>query len=159
MMNQLTKERREAYVEVLEVLKHMERKYVAQIPIELREFFERNASREYKFNIDPSKPLEEYELKENTINILAMLNINYWCEDEGHKEELLKKYYENDKRKEEALRKKYNPDNLFNKKNKLTPKLKIQNQPIVPMETKEESWYKKAYNYLLRVIKRIFNKQ
>ena len=79
-MIEISKERKEAYVEVLEILKYMDKKYVSKIPLELREFFERSASKEYVFSIDKSKTLEEHELKENTINILAMLNINYWCE-------------------------------------------------------------------------------
>ena len=70
--------------------------YVSKIPLELREFFERNASREYEFHINSKIPFEDQEIKESTVNILAMLNVNYWCETEEHKQELLKRYQEND---------------------------------------------------------------
>ena len=43
--------------------------------------------------------IEDQEIKESTVNILAMLNVNYWCETEEHKQELLKRYQENDLKK------------------------------------------------------------
>lgn len=155
MINQMTKDRREAYVEVLEVLKNMDKTDVAKIPRDLREFFERNASKDYKFYIDTSKPLEEHKFKDNTINILAMLNLNYWCDDENHKNELLKKYHENDLKYQEELRKKYNTDNLFKKeKQVIYSAVEEENLINMPIQSKEEIWYKKIYNYILKFIKR-----
>ena len=158
MINQMTKERREAYVEVLEILKYMDKRYVAKIPIELREFFERNASIEYEFHIDLSIPLEHHELKENTINILAMLNLNYWCESKEHRQELLKKYYENELKYQENLKNKYNTDNLFKKERKVVLSCKQENINAFPQEYKEIKWYNKIYNVMQKFIKRIFNK-
>ena len=45
-----------------------------------------------------------------------MLNLNYWCENEIHKEELLRKYKENEIIYQEELRKKYDPNDIFRKK-------------------------------------------
>lgn len=155
MTNQKMKERREAYVEVLEILKHMDKKYVAKIPRDLREFFERNASKEYEFYMDLSIPLDEHKLKENTINILAMLNLNYWCESEEHRQELLKKYHENDLKYQEELRNKYNTDNLFKRERKVNKK---ENIDCFPQQCEEERWYHKIYNAIHSFIKRVFNK-
>ena len=44
---------------------------------ELREYFERNASTEYEFHIEPSIPLEQYKLKEITINIFQNIQFLY----------------------------------------------------------------------------------
>lgn len=118
-MIQMTKDRREAYVEVLEILNHMEKQYVEKIPLKLREFFQENSSKEYKFHINLTIPLEENKLKENTLSILAMLNLNYWCENEEHKKELISKYNENEQKYQEKLRQKYNPDNLFKDKTQI----------------------------------------
>lgn len=158
MINQTTKERREAYIEVLEILKHMDRKYVTKIPKDLIEFFERNSSKEYEFHIDTSIPLEEHKLKENTINILAMLNLNYWCESEEHKKELLKKYHENDLRHQEKLRNKYNTDNLFKRERKVITSIKENYENSIPLKYEEPKWYQKTYNIILKFIKRLFNK-
>ena len=154
----MIKERREAYVEVLEILKHMDKNYVAKIPRDLRKFFERNASKEYKFHIDLSIPLEQHELKEITISILAMLNLNYWCESEEHRQELLKKYHENDLKYQEELRQKYNTDNLFKRERKVVSSLKQENINVFPQEYNEIKWYHKIYDIMQKFIKRIFNK-
>lgn len=154
----MIKERREAYVEVVEILKHMDKKYVAKIPIDLREFFERNASKEYEFHIDLSVPLEQQELKEITISILAMLNINYWCETEEHRQELLRKYHQNEIKYQEELRKKYNTDNLFKKERKVISSHRQENTDVFPQQYKETKWYHRIYNVMQRFIERIFNK-
>lgn len=160
-MNQMVKERREAYVEVLEILKYMDKRDVAKIPLDLREFFERNASEEYEFLIDKSIPLEQHILKENTINILAMLNINYWCEDEKHKQELLRKYHENDIEKEEKLKSKYNTDNLFKKERKIISVSNQENANNFPQQYEEQKWYvvlyETVYEFISKFIRRIFD--
>lgn len=157
-MIQMTQERREAYVEVLELLKHMDNKYVEKVPIKLREFYKNNASNEYEFHIDMSIPLEEYKFKEITLNILAMLNINYWCESEEHKKELLNKYYQNELRNQEELRKKYNTDELFKKKTKIVDVPEADNINNYPQEYEKIKWPQKAYNIIINFIKKLLNK-
>lgn len=148
---QMKKEHKEAYVEVLEVLKHMDSKYVEKIPKKLREFFEKNCSREYSFYLNPDIPFEEQELKRNTICILAMLNYNYWCEDEEHKKYLLNKYNENEIRYQEELMKKYSRENLFKRDDDL-----IEDKTnSVPQKYEETKWY----TGILKFLKRLFNKK
>lgn len=154
----MIKERREAYVEVLEILRHMDKKCIVKIPRDLIEFFERNASTDYQFKINNQRALATQKLKESTINILAMLNINYWCEDENHKQELLKKYYNNDIKKQENLRNKYNVDNLFEKENKKDSVQSKEIASIIPKLYEDGKWYKKVYTNILKLIKQIFNK-
>ena len=148
---ELKLERKEAYVEVLEVLKHMEHKYMEKIPKKLIEFFKSNASKEYKFKLDNNIPFEEQQLKKSTISILAMLNYNYWCEDEEHKKYLLNKYNENEIKYQEMLMEKYSVDKLFNKEN---VNFIQENKISVPQKYEEMKWYEKIFEF----IKRIFNK-
>lgn len=147
----MTKERTEAYVEVLEVLNNMDSKYVEKIPKKLIEFFINNSSKEYKFYLKDNTPLEEQNLKETTINVLAMLNLNYWCESEEHKKKLLKKYYDNEMRYQERIMEQYSTDKLFKKE--VQPTLNVhENLPIVSVDNK---WY----SGILKFVKRLFNKK
>ena len=152
-MVQMTKERREAYVEVLEILKHMEKQYVEKIPIKLRNFFQENASKEYNFHINLTIPLEENKFKDNTLSILAMLNLNYWCDDEEHKKELISQYRENEQRYQEELRQKYNPDNLFQNKKRTSIQPSQFVQDDFPLVTVKESIVTK----LIKKLKEIFH--
>ncbi len=116
-----------AYCEVDVILDQMEEKYVNKIPSELRKLFKEQKRKDYLPEIKEDVPLTEQKLMRKTIAILAMLNLNYWCEDEKEKQDLIQMYAENDRKREDELRKKYNPDNLFrNKRNNDTTKYKKQ---------------------------------
>ena len=154
MIVPMTKERKESYVEVLEILNNMDSKYIEKIPKKLIEFFINNSSKEYKFKLDKSLPIEEQNLKESTINILAMLNLNYWCESEEHKKVLLKKYYDNEMEYQEKLMEQYSTDKLFKKHGTDSCSKTEENTNNVPQKYEEPKWY----TGLLKFIKRIFNR-
>mgnify|MGYP004545574215 CR=1 FL=1 len=107
----------EAYAEVDTILNFMDKEYISEIPEKLRNMFREKKAKDYIKNIVPSKPLEEQELKDETLSILAVLNYNYWCKDESEKEKLLKLYADNEKKYQEILQQKFNQDEIF-KKNK-----------------------------------------
>ena len=137
MIGELTnKKHKEAYLEVLEVLKHMDFKYVEKIPVKLRKFFYDNASKQYKFEFDPNISFSEQELSEITINILAMLNYNYWCDDEEHKKYLLNKYNQNEYKYQQMLMEEYNMDKMFKKDSKIVRNIKSN----VPQKYEETKW-------------------
>ncbi len=140
----------EAYAEVDSILELMDSKYIMEIPKQLRQMFKDKKAINYNKKIVANKPLQEQELSSETLEILAVLNYNYWCKDEVKKKELLDLYYKNDLKKEKESREKYNPDNIFKNKN-------IVNKPeenVSMVVIEEKSVLKKIINF----IKRIFNK-
>lgn len=86
-----------AYAEVDKILSFMEIRYVEKIPKKMREMFKNEKLQGYEPNIDKNVPLEEQKLERKTLAILAMLNLNYWCENEEEKQELIMAYSHNDK--------------------------------------------------------------
>ena len=56
---------------------------------------------------------------EETLALIAMLNLQYWCKDENEKERLKSIYAENERKYQNELREKYNPDNLFKNKQRV----------------------------------------
>lgn len=138
-----------AYCEVDMILGQMEEKYVNKIPSELRKLFKEQKKMDYSPKIKADVPLEEQNLMRKTIAILAMLNLNYWCEDEKEKQDLIQMYSENDRKREEELREKYNPDNLFKKKD-------IEVEEIESTESKELIEYKKE-NFFKMILRKIFS--
>lgn len=143
-----------AYAEVYEILSFMEQKYVDMIPLKLLELFKEEKEKEYKPNIKPTIPLDEQNLQKKTLSILAMLNLNYWCENENEKKELIALYDENDKRKEEELREKYNPDNLFKKKEQIVEDNEIKQENTQLIEYKEQNIFKKILNKIMNFFKK-----
>ena len=143
-----------AYSEKDKILSFMEIRYVEKVPKKMREMFKNEKLQDYEPNIDKNIPLEEQQLERKTLAILAMLNLNYWCENEEEKEELIRAYSNNDKKRNEELREKYNPDNIFKNKNKEREVEQITEEITAIAEYKKENFIKK----LLNKIKRLFTR-
>jgi len=137
---------RQAFAEVLEVLKHTSKSIVEKIPEKFIMFLKDNKDNEYIANIDFSKPNWEDEVKQETQAILALIYRDYIVSPEK-KSELIR---EEQIRIEKEIREKYNPDNIFKNKKEETV---IENTNL-PVEIKKETFFKK----LISFIKGLFNK-
>lgn len=104
-----------AYAEIDEILNLLEDDYRERVPKKVRDFFKEEKMKDYHPEIDIEKPLIEQNLKRETMVLLAILNLNYWCENEDEKKSFLDELDKNEEEKNE-LEEKYNPDNLFKKK-------------------------------------------
>ena len=104
-----------AYAEIDEILNLLEDDYREMVPKKVRDFFKEEKMKDYHPEIDIEKPLIEQNLKRETMVLLAILNLNYWCENEDEKKSFLDELDKNEEEKNE-LEEKYNPDNLFKKK-------------------------------------------
>lgn len=144
-----------AYAEVDEILKLLEQEYVDRIPDKIKNFFKEERSKEYNPIIRADIPLDEQNLNRNTFILLAVLNLNYWCDSEEEKQEILREFAENENIKiqeQKELEEKYNPDNLFKnrkKNNNDTP------QELAIVEYKKENIIKKIINKIKKLFKRI----
>ena len=149
-MKQSTKE---AYAEVDTILDLMDEEYSSAIPKKLRKVFKELKDMDYKKEIVSDKPLEEQNLKRETITLLAILNYNYWCTDEARKKELMQIYVDNDKRHEEEIREKFNPENIFKKAEEEEEKVS-ENENTSLVEYKEEKWYTKILKWISNIFKK-----
>ena len=104
-----------AYAEIDEILNLLEDDYRERVPKKVRDFFKEEKMKDYHPEIDIEKPLIEQNLKRETMVLLAIFNLNYWCENEEEKQRFLNELDKNEEEKKE-LEEKYNPDNLFKKK-------------------------------------------
>lgn len=95
-----TKEYQEAVSELLDILENTDEDLVKKIPPELIVFWEENKSEEYVPELDHNLPLEEMKLKTKTRQLIAMIYVNYLCDDKK-KAEIKKILKENAKKQEE----------------------------------------------------------
>lgn len=70
-----------AYVELLEILRHMAREYVDMLPKSLIIFLYENCNLDYDFRM--TRPLGEEKFLPATLNLLAMINRQYWKKDKA----------------------------------------------------------------------------
>lgn len=116
---------RQAYSEVDEFLGLISNEHRNKIPKKLREFFREEKDTNYIKGINPNVPIKNQKLKEETLGIIALLNLQYWCEDENKKKRLKEVYAKNEKRYQEYLQVQFNPNEIFKKKEPTQESLSI----------------------------------
>lgn len=132
-----------AYAEIDEILNLLEDKYRDKVPEKVRAFFKEEKMVDYKPTIDVNTPLIQQNLKRETIVLLAILNINYWCENEEEKQFFLNELAKNEDEKKK-LEEKYNPDNLFKKRP----------EELSVIEYKKPNFIQKLLNKIARLFKK-----
>lgn len=135
-----------AYAEVDEILNLLEDDYIDKVPEKVRDFFKEERDKKYLPKIEVDIPLTEQNLKRETMVLLAVLKLNYWCKDEKEKQAFLNELDENEREYNE----KYNPDNLFNnQKNNYSKVTETSNKEnILPIKYKDK-------NIILRFLEKI----
>ena len=142
-----------AYAEIDEILNLLEDKYREKVPEKVRTFFKEEKMVDYKPTIDVNTPLIQQNLKRETIVLLAILNINYWCENEEEKQFFLNELAKNEEEKK-RLEEKYNPDNLFKNNNDVSPDKIVEPQNISMVEYKKQVIFKRILDKITRFFKK-----
>lgn len=136
---------RQAYTEIDNFIELLDENNKNKIPIDIREIFKQYKDNNYVKNIDVNIPIKEQNLKEETLALIALLNLQYWCDDETEKGKLKKIYAENEEKYQKDLREKYNPDDLFKNRKKVEA-----NNSILVVE--KEVWYKKIFEFIKNLL-------
>lgn len=144
---------RQAYSEIDEFLSLLTDEKREQIPVKLREFFKEEKDKNYTKGIKLDIPVKDQNFKEETLAIIALLNLEYWCQDEEEKEKLRKIYDNNEKIYKEMLQVEFKPDDVFKKKNVVIENENNEQVAHVSMVEYKESVFKRVLNR----IKQIFN--
>ena len=148
-------EYREALVEVLEIIDHLEEDEKSKIPSEIVEFYEKNKSKTYIPNINFEEgDISKYNIKNKTREILAGIYIDYLCDDEKKKSEYIKKLRNNEYNYEEKKKKSFNQNTIF--KNKQTQDLKneqIQDTKSM-IKVEKQGWFSKILNKIKKILKK-----
>lgn len=142
---------KEIYSEVYQVLNLLGNDYIDKLPISLinmlREKREVNYNPQYIDNI----PLKEQNVKKETMFIIVLLYLNYWCKDENEILEVKNILKNNEDKYQVELREKYDPNDIF--KNHIQETKEI-NQNVInttPMIPYKKSIFVKIINRLKNI--------
>ena len=104
-----------AYKEVIEILKYVPEIDYNKIPKYLIEKFEKDAEKDYNYNVTEFEDFDKQPMLKETKAILAVIFRDYWATEEQR--EIIRSNEKFDIRKnEEAKRNEYNPDDIFAKR-------------------------------------------
>lgn len=140
-----------AYSEVLGILKCISTEEYNKIPKEKIKLFEECANKEYIFDYDSNKTLDEQNVSKRAKAVIAILFRDYWATDTQRDKIVAKQNYDRQK-VEQELMEKYNPDNIF-KKNETQQIYKTneikENNKLIPYK---ESIFKKIFSKMISFI-------
>lgn len=136
-----------AYSEVLEILKYLTPEDYDKIPKEKIEVFETCANKDYTFNYDPDKTLQEQNVSKTARTIIGILFRDYWATEE-QREKIIRWQQQERIRIENEKQEKYKSEDIF-KNNNIEPQI----EEVALVEVKEEKWYDKVFKFFRRIIR------
>lgn len=144
---------KEIYSEVYQVLNLLGDEYINKLPRSLYNMIKEKRDINYIPQYTEDLPLNQQNIQKNTLAIITLLHLNYWCEDDNEKYEIKRILKENENKYQEEIRNKYNPNDIFKQINhEEQEQIDIAKKQISMIEYKE-SFFKKIINK----IKNFFN--
>lgn len=139
--------------EVYECLNLLGSDYIDKIPQKIYEELENNRDKDYISKYDENKGITEETFSQDALNVLAALDLKYWCSEEERKLKE-KLYFDNQKEQEEIAREKYNIEEIFKREEKEDEnKLKIEKlDETALIEVEEEDIFTKIKNWIVNFI-------
>ena len=135
-----------AYAEVYEIINLLGAEYRDKIPAKVIDFLQNNKDDNYIVILDSEIPLEDQCLLKDTINILALIKKDYWCDSKEERDQFFSILRENEKKSKE----KYSIDKLFNnKKNEQDyEQTQPENEKSLLVITENKKWYNRIFKFL-----------
>lgn len=139
----------ESYEELYEILSYMDKSTVMKIPIEILEQINKKRNYNYITRIDSNDIFNLENISEETINVLAWLDINYWMKEE--RKERINEQYRKRLMQEELLKKaNFSTNSIFPDERRE----KIRNTKDVEMVvTNKETIFEKMWKKLKNIFK------
>ena len=91
----ITEEDRKVYAEVDDILEFIPEDKRIQVPHNLRQLFKENRDPNHIIHLDNSTPIEQYALRKETLSMIALFNLKFWCKTQEEKSKLRKIYESN----------------------------------------------------------------
>ena len=135
---------KKTYSEMYEILNILGENYINKLPKKMYDLIDSQRDLEYKPNlIMENGMLNESAISRETIALFAVLNVQYFVEDENLKQEYMKVLKDNEKKYQLELKEKYNPDKIFENNLYSRNANKIEEKCNQMIEYKKENIFRK----------------
>lgn len=137
---------KEIYSEVYQVLNLLGNYYIDKLPTSLINMLREKREVNYNPQYTDEIPLNEQNIKKETMSIIVLLYLNYWCKDENEELKVKQILNSNEDKYQLELRERYNPDNIFSNQYKKSFIDNSENdQKLALIETNNIKWYKRIW--------------
>ena len=150
MMNMVDIQYANAYKEVLEILKNISQEDYNKVPKGKINLFEQNANKEYIFEYDSNKTLEEQNVSKTARAIIAILFRDYWATDEQRNK--IKAFQKNKRHQiEEENKQKYE---VFKNKTNIANIKEIEQAENMQLVEYKENIFKRILVFLKKMFRK-----
>lgn len=108
-------ETKKIFSEVYQVINLLGNEYMSKLPSSLFNMLKEKRDVNYIPQYSEDILLNKQNIRKETISIIVLLYINYWCENENEELELKQILKSNETEFQTKLKEKYNSDNIFSK--------------------------------------------
>jgi len=141
-----------AFVEFNEVINRISKQELSRIPDQVIEYIKEHMDKEYTWEYDDSKALEDQDFLVETKALIVEIYERYLCEED--EKDFWKKYDEFAfKKVEENKRIKYNPDDIFKDSNFYYNKIDENKTEKSLVTQSNAKWYQKIHLFFNKLIK------
>ena len=145
----------EMYSEVYSILNLLGNNYIAKLPKSLFKMIEEEKSSTYNPQYSEDKSLNEQNIKRESLAMIALFHLNYWCNSNEEKEQLKQLFKNNEEKHQAEIRKKYNPDNLFkNRRQEITTESQPFINDVAIVKYKEKNFLQKIFDKIKYLFKK-----
>ena len=145
----------EMYSEVYSILNLLGNNYIAKLPKSLFKMIEEEKSSTYNPQYSEDKSLNEQNIKRESLAMIALFHLNYWCDSNEEKEQLKQLFKNNEEKHQAEIREKYNPDNLFkNRKQENTTESQPFINDVAIVKYKEKNFLQKIFDKIKYLFKK-----
>ena len=130
-------EYRQALFEIYKILENTDEEIINKIPEKFIKFVKENMDTNYKFELKKGKELVKQNLKDETKQIIALIYKKYLCDEKKVINNYVIGFNKHKTLKEENMQKDKD----------------VKNMETSLLEIKEEKWYKKLINKILKFLK------
>ena len=141
----------EIYSEVYSILNLLGESYIKKLPVSLFNMIKEEKRQDYNPKYDSKINLEQQNMKRETLSMIALFHLNYWCNSDEEKNELKTLFKTNEEKHQAEIREKYNPDNLFKKRSTQ------QEEYVVTKEVAMVEYKEPFLKRIINKIKRMFH--
>ena len=159
-----TIETKEMYSEVYAVLNLLGNSFITKLPPSLYSMIQEQKLDTYTPKYTMEIPLSKQNLKKQSVAMITLLQLKYWCRNDEERQNLKNILEENTRKNEQEMREKYSTDNLFKRKSTIQQndesverseniEEEQQERPTAMVEYKE-SFIRKIINIFKSIFKR-----
>lgn len=142
---------KEIYSEVYSILNLLGKNYVSRLPDSLYNIIKQEKLESYNPTYVDTLNLEEQNIKKESIAMIALFHLNYWCNSNEEKENLRKVFKDNEDKHQAELREKHNPDNIFKNPYQIKEEQRDATENNVAMIEYKESIFRKILNKIKNI--------